>query len=171
MTRGTTAADLARATLEGVAYQVADLVEAAEADLGERLPALRVDGGMARNDTFLAWQADVLGLPVLAAPHPEMTALGAAFLAAVGAGLTDEATLARRVQPPRRFEPTASADDRRRRLEALAGRGQGRRCVGKPVIDHDSERRARRSSVGTQINAVRIKAERPRSAAAGHRRV
>src|SRR5262249_34391625 len=60
LTRGTTAADLGRATLEGVAYQVADLVEAASADAGARLSALRVDGGMARNAGFLQCQAAVL---------------------------------------------------------------------------------------------------------------
>src|SRR5205085_8985268 len=64
LTRGTTAADVSRATLEGVAYQVADLIDAAAGDAGARLRALRVDGGMARNAWFLQCQADMLGLPV-----------------------------------------------------------------------------------------------------------
>src|SRR5207248_4916850 len=80
LTRGTTAADLGRAALEGVAFQVADLVDAAGKDAGAPLSSLRVDGGMARNAWFLQRQADVLGLPVLAAAHGEATALGAAYL-------------------------------------------------------------------------------------------
>jgi glycerol kinase len=89
LTRGTTAADLGRATLEGVAYQVADLVEAAAQDAGRSLEALRVDGGMARNAWFLQCQADVLGLPVLQAVQSEATARGAALLAGMQAGLWD----------------------------------------------------------------------------------
>ncbi len=75
LTRGTTAADLGRAALEGVAFQVADLIAAAAEDAGEPLKSLRVDGGMARNAWFLQCQADVLGLPVLQTPHSEATAL------------------------------------------------------------------------------------------------
>src|SRR5204862_1590861 len=81
LTRATAAADLARAALEGVAFQVADLIDAAANDMGGSLAELRVDGGMARNDWFLRRQADVLGLPVLRAAQSESTALGAAFLA------------------------------------------------------------------------------------------
>ena len=84
LTRGTTAADLGRATLEGVAFQVADLIEAAGQDAGTPLTSLRVDGGMARNAWFLQCQADVLGLPVLQAPHSEATALGAALPGGAG---------------------------------------------------------------------------------------
>src|SRR5256885_14815081 len=71
LTRGTTAAELSRAALEGVAFQVADLVEAAGKDAGEPLHNLRVDGGMARNAWFLQFQADILGLPVLQAAQSE----------------------------------------------------------------------------------------------------
>src|SRR5206468_4810283 len=74
LTRGTTAADLGRAALEGVAYQVADLVEVAGLDAGAPLRSLRVDGGMARNAWFLQCQADVLALPVLQSPQSEATA-------------------------------------------------------------------------------------------------
>src|SRR5205814_610262 len=92
LTRATTAADLGRAALEGVAFQVADLIDAAAKDLGRPATALRVDGGMARNDWFLQCQADALGVPVLRAAQSESTALGAAFLAALGSGLVaDEA--------------------------------------------------------------------------------
>jgi glycerol kinase len=117
LNRGTSAADLARAALEGVAFQVADLIEAAGRDAGERLRSLRVDGGMARNAWFLERQADVLGLPVLAAPHSEATALGAAFLAGLQAGVwPDEETLRRLVPPARQFDPRWSATEREQRL-------------------------------------------------------
>jgi glycerol kinase len=87
LTRGTTAADISRATLEGVALQVADLIDAAGQDAGQRLSALRVDGGMARNAWFLQCQADILGLPVLQSPTSEATALGAAYLAGLASGV------------------------------------------------------------------------------------
>ena len=87
LTRATSIADLARATLEGVAFQVADLIEAMNHDLGYPLTDLRVDGGMARSDPFLQFQADLLGLPIHRSPHTESTALGAALLAGLGAGL------------------------------------------------------------------------------------
>ena len=74
LTRGTTAADLGRAVLEGVAYQVADLTAAAAEDVGMPLASLRVDGGMTRNAWFLQCQADVLGVPVTSTSHSEATA-------------------------------------------------------------------------------------------------
>jgi glycerol kinase len=117
LTRGTTVADLARAALEGVAYQVADLVEAAAQDAGKRLAGLRVDGGMARNAWFLQCQADVLGLPVLQSPHSESTALGAAFLAGLKAAVwPDLASLRRLAGDARRFDPRLAEEDRQRRL-------------------------------------------------------
>jgi glycerol kinase len=87
LTRATSIADLARATLEGVAFQVADLIEAMNEDLGYPLTDIRVDGGMARSDPFLQFQADLLGLPIHRSPNTESTALGAALLAGLGAGL------------------------------------------------------------------------------------
>jgi glycerol kinase len=117
LTRGTTAADLARATLEGVAFQVSDLIAAAAADAGAGLKSLRVDGGMARNAWFLQFQADILGLPVLQAPASEATALGAAFLAGLRAGVWPDLESLRRLVPEaRRFEPRWTDEDRRRRL-------------------------------------------------------
>ena len=84
LTRATTAADLGRAALEGVAFQVADLIDAAEKDMGvppaagrASAVALKVDGGMSANDWFLQFQADVLGRPVARAAQAESTALGA----------------------------------------------------------------------------------------------
>ncbi len=87
LTRATTIPDLARATLEGVAYQIADLIEAINADLPTPLADLRVDGGMARSDPFLQFQADLLGMPLRRSPQAESTALGAALLAGLGVGL------------------------------------------------------------------------------------
>jgi glycerol kinase len=117
LTRATSAADLARATLEGVAFQVADLLDAAAQDAGQPIRELRVDGGMARNAWFLQRQADVLGLPVLQAPSAESTALGAAFLAGLHVGLwPDLDSLRRLVQEAHRFQPSWTDDARQRRL-------------------------------------------------------
>jgi glycerol kinase len=114
LTRATTAADLARAALEGVAYQVADLV----GDDG-RSAALRVDGGMARNDWFVQFQADVLGVPVLRAAQSESTALGAAFLAGLGCGLVpNEAALKKVLSASQRFEPRMGEAERAAKLAA-----------------------------------------------------
>ncbi|HVL12181.1 MAG TPA: glycerol kinase GlpK [Gemmata sp.] len=126
LTRATTAADLGRAALEGVAFQVADLIDAAEKDMGvppaagrADAVALKVDGGMSANDWFLQFQADTLGRTVARAAVGESTALGAAFLAAVGAGLTDEGKLAAVVSAAAaRFEPKMPPADRDRKLAA-----------------------------------------------------
>jgi glycerol kinase len=85
-TRGTGRAELVRAVLEGVAHRGADLVEAAEADAGVRIEALRVDGGMSANPTFAQALADAAQRPVERSPLLEATTLGAAFLAGIGVG-------------------------------------------------------------------------------------
>jgi glycerol kinase len=118
LTRGTTAADLGRATLEGVAYQVADLIDAAGRDAATPLQSLRVDGGMARNAWFLQCQADVLGLPVYQSAHGEATALGAAFLAGLHAGVWPNLESLRKLaKDARRFDPQLDAATRQRRLD------------------------------------------------------
>jgi glycerol kinase len=117
ITRGTTAAELARATLEGVALQIADLIEAAGNDAGRPLVDLRVDGGMARNAWFLSFQADVLGLPVFQAEQSESTALGAAYLAGLRVGLWPGLDSLRSLpRTGRSFEPHLSPDLRARLL-------------------------------------------------------
>ncbi len=117
VTRATTAADLARAALEGVAFQVADLIDAAEGDwAGAGGAALKVDGGMARNDWFLRCQADVLGRPVARSAASESTALGAAYLAAVGLGLADQPHLAALGSDARWFEPQLPGAERAAKL-------------------------------------------------------
>ena len=110
--RGTTRAHLARATLEAIAYQTRDLVETMRA-AGTSVDALRADGGATANAFLMQLQADVLGIPVEVAAVRETTALGAAFLAGLGAGVwKDTADLrARRAASPR-YEPRMSADER-----------------------------------------------------------
>ncbi len=87
LSRGTTAAHIARAALESIAYQTRDLVEAMEADSQVRLSELRVDGAAARNDFLLQFQADLLGATVVRPAYTETTALGAAYLAGLAVGV------------------------------------------------------------------------------------
>jgi glycerol kinase len=86
ITRGTKTGHIARAALESIAFQVADLLGAMQEDSGIRLKVLRVDGGAARNDTLLQFQADLLGIPVVRSAGAESTSLGAAFLAGLAVG-------------------------------------------------------------------------------------
>lgn len=117
LTRGTGPMDLARAALEGVAYQVTDLIAAAGDDAGSPVTELRVDGGMARNDWFLQRQADALGLPVRRAAESESTALGAAYLAGLRAGVWGGLDDLRRLAAAgTRFEPRWDRATRERRL-------------------------------------------------------
>jgi glycerol kinase len=117
LTRATTTAELARAALDGVALQVVDLVAAADLDFGRPLEALRVDGGMAKNAWFLQRQADLLGRPVLPALEKEATALGAALLAGLHAGVwPDEDAVRRLTQTTAPYRPNMQAEERRHRL-------------------------------------------------------
>ena len=113
ITRGTTRAHLARAALEGIAFQAADILLAMEADAGIRLEELRVDGGASANNLLMQFQADLLGIPVVRAENIETTALGSAYLAGLAVGYygsIDE--VAARWAPGRTFEPAMSADQR-----------------------------------------------------------
>ena len=87
LTRGSTRAHLARAALESIAFQTADLIDAMHQDAGCPFSELRVDGGAARNDLLMQFQADILGVPVLRPANTETTAFGAAALAGLGVGL------------------------------------------------------------------------------------
>jgi glycerol kinase len=117
LTRGATAKELARAALEGVAFQVAELIEAAARDVEKPLHALRADGGMARNAWFLQFQADLLGLDVMQAAATESTALGAAFLAGLSAGVwSDQAALKKLSQRGAAFHPKMTASERTARM-------------------------------------------------------
>ncbi len=113
LTRGTTAAHIARATLEAIAYQSADLVSAMEKDAGVAVQELRVDGGAARNDLLMQFQADILGIPVVRPQQWESTALGAAYLAGLAVGFwSDASQIDAQWRIERVFEPTMSNDHR-----------------------------------------------------------
>jgi glycerol kinase len=106
ITRGTTGGHIARAALESIAYQVADLLEAMQRDAGTPLHQLRVDGGAACNETLLQFQADILGIPVVRPAVTETTALGAAYLAGIAVGLWRNAgEIAILPVNEKRFEP------------------------------------------------------------------
>lgn len=120
LTRGTGRAELVRAVLEGVAHRGADLVDAAETDAGVEFGALRVDGGMSANHTFVQALADASQRPVEVAPVTEATTLGAAFLAGLAVGTwRDFDDVAAAYQPSRVVEPGRSTD-RERWREAVA---------------------------------------------------
>lgn len=115
ITRGTTAAHLARAALDSMAYQTRDLVEAMQQDTGRPLAALKVDGGAAVNDTLMQFQADMLGLPIDRAAILETTALGAAYLAGLAVGFwSSTSELPAQAGTGRRFEPRMAQDVRDR---------------------------------------------------------
>lgn len=110
ITRGTTRAHLARATLDAIAFEVRDVVDAMTAEAGLSVPSLQVDGGASANDLLCQLQADQLGVPVRRPAVLETTALGAAFLAGLGTGVWSEGEgPARRLD--REFAPTAGVRD------------------------------------------------------------
>jgi glycerol kinase len=106
LTRGSKAGHLARAALESIAFQVADLMDAVQTDTSTPLKELRVDGGASANDALMQFQADVLGVPVVRPALTETTALGAAFLAGLGVGFwKDVQAVYEMPREERRFEP------------------------------------------------------------------
>jgi glycerol kinase len=111
LTRGSGRAQLVRAAVEAMAYQSRDVVEAMEADMGSRIKELRVDGGAAVMDVLCQFQADLLGIPVRRPRQAETTALGAAFLAGLGAGVWNDADLKALWKLDREFEPAMSRDE------------------------------------------------------------
>lgn len=138
LTRGTTKAHLARAALEGIAFQVADVLNAMQADTGVRLAELRVDGGASINNLLMQFQADLLGVRVVRPAVTETTALGAAYLAGLAVGYwQDEAEIRAQWRSERVFEPAMPAvrreqllSDWRRAVERargwdVKGRGAG----------------------------------------------
>jgi glycerol kinase len=113
LTRGSGTAHLVRAALESIAYQTRDLVEAMEADSGEKLSELRVDGGAAANDFLMQFQADVLGCKIVRPADIETTALGAAYLAGLAAGVwKSTAEVEQFWQAERVFEPVIGDRER-----------------------------------------------------------
>jgi glycerol kinase len=115
LTRGSTRAHLARATLESIAYQTYDAVSAMQQASGIELSELRADGGASANDWLMQFQADILGVPVVLPEITEVTALGAAYLAGVGIGLWTIDHVSASWRDRRRFEP-AMGDDQRQTL-------------------------------------------------------
>ena len=108
LTRGSTRAHIARAALEGIAYQVADVLHAMESDAKIRLKELRVDGGACANNLLMQFQADLLNVPVIRPRVSETTALGAAYLAGLAVGYwKDQREIARQWQADRHFRPSA----------------------------------------------------------------
>jgi glycerol kinase len=106
LTRGTTRAHVARAALESIALQSADVLAAMQRDAHQPLRELRVDGGAARNDLLMQLQADLIGVPVVRPVVTETTALGAAYLAGLATGVwSGEDEIADLWQVQRRFEP------------------------------------------------------------------
>ncbi|MCB1021922.1 MAG: glycerol kinase GlpK [Acidobacteria bacterium] len=119
LTRAAGKAQIVRATLESIAYQTRELVEAMQADSGEELAELRVDGGAAANDFLMQFQADILGKPVVRPANVETTALGAAFLAGLATGVWQSLEEIESFWAvDKRFEPQMAAS---RRDELFAG--------------------------------------------------
>jgi len=118
ITRGTTRAHIARATLEAIAFQSAELIEAMAADSRVMREELRVDGGASACNLLMQMQADLLGVPVVRPKVTETTALGAAYLAGLAVGFwKDEAEIASLWARERVFEPTVSRDAARARID------------------------------------------------------
>jgi glycerol kinase len=131
LSRGATAAHIARAALESIAHQTVDVMDAMVQDSRVSLSELRVDGGASRNDLLMQFQADVLGVPVVRPRVTETTALGAAYLAGLAVGYWEqESEITRLWQVERRFEPGVSGDRRQ------SWREEWRRAVAQTLCTH-----------------------------------
>ena len=118
LTRDTTREQIVRAALKSIAFQSLDVIHAMEQDTGRRIIDLRVDGGATENKFLMQFQSDILGVPVLLPEIRESTALGAAYLAGVSAGLyngIDEIASENRIS--RRFEPVMNSIERAKQVE------------------------------------------------------
>jgi glycerol kinase len=117
LSRGTTRAHIARAALEAIAFQSAEVLFAMQRDAGQALIELRVDGGATANDLLMQFQADLLGVPVVRPEVTETTALGAAYLAGLGVGFwRSSAEVTANWRAERRFDPAMSRDEAASRL-------------------------------------------------------
>jgi glycerol kinase len=117
LSRGTGRAHIARAALESIAFQSAEVLFAMQKDAGQPLIELRVDGGATANDLLMQFQADLLGVPVVRPQVTETTALGAAYLAGLGTGFWgSQAEVAANWRAERRFEPAMTRDEASARL-------------------------------------------------------
>lgn len=114
ITRGTTKAHMARAVLEGIAFQITDLLSAMEQDLGHPLVALNVDGGASSNNLMMQFQSDILGVKLKRPKYVETTALGAIFAAGLGSGVwSDLSAIEKNWKMDREFKPMFSAEVRK----------------------------------------------------------
>ena len=129
ISRGTTAAHIARATIEGIAFQVADVLDAMQKDAGIPIDELRVDGGACVNDLMMQFQADLLQAPVVRPKVVETTALGAALLAGLAVDYWSGADeIASLWQTDRVFEPSMATDivqQKRQRWSDALDRSRG----------------------------------------------
>lgn len=117
LTRGSSRAHIARAALEGIAFQVADVASAMEEDSGRKLETLQADGGASANGILMQTQADLLGVPVRCARIAETTALGAAYLAGLAVGYWgSKKELEEAWSESRRFEPASNSEDRKSKM-------------------------------------------------------
>ena len=124
LTRGSNAGHIARAALESIAFQSADLLRAMEQDSGQKSKELRVDGGAVADDLLMQFQTDLLGVPVVRPKVLETTALGAAYLAGLATGVWESREqIAKQWKVSRRFEPKMQQD------EALQRIGEWRRAL------------------------------------------
>jgi glycerol kinase len=149
ITRGTKAGHIARASLESIAYQVADLLDAMQEDSAIPVKVLRVDGGAARNDTLLQFQADLLGIPVVRPASTETTALGAAFLAGLAVGFwKNTEDIQSRWKAGKEFHPSRpkkELENLRSRWHQALGRAkawnepEGKTHRNLPVVDKEME--------------------------------
>lgn len=132
LTRGTHKAHIARAALESIAFQVADVLGAMQQDAPTPLTELRVDGGASANNMLMQFQADILGVPVLRPTLTEVTAFGAIKMAGLACGLFNESDAGTMWQLERRFDSQISADERQHRLQ------QWRQAVSQ-VLDNSQQ--------------------------------
>jgi glycerol kinase len=149
ITRGTKAGHIARASLESIAYQVADLLGAMQEDSGIPIKVLRADGGAARNDTLLQFQADLLGIPVVRSARAESTSLGAAFLAGLAVGFwKDMEEIQDRWKIGKEFHPSRAKEEMenlRSRWHQALGRAkawnepEGKTRGSLPILDNPAE--------------------------------
>ncbi len=135
ITRGTTKAHLARAVLEGIAFQIADLLAAMQQDLGRPLEGLNVDGGASANELLMQFQSDILGVSLRRPKYIESTALGAIFAAGLGAGIwTDLGEIERNWKIDREFKPTIDPVVRGREIT------RWKNAVGRTLWKGDTQR-------------------------------
>jgi glycerol kinase len=118
LTRGTTSAHIARAVLEGIAFQNADVLTAMQKDMGKPLERLNVDGGAAANNLLIQFQSDIVGVKLTRPKYLETTSVGAVFAAGLGAGIwTDLQDIEKSWKEDRSFTPVYTESQRKAALE------------------------------------------------------